>query len=813
MGYQPPKDEVAFRMAGAAYLSPHQPVANFRFDGKPQVFYAPPPGILKTAQSPWQAGNTTHHNLHSQYQQSTIVQTTRSQTSQQAQPRQPAPLGLLWDQVTTVQTRLQSSHGTGQPRSGTTNHQWTQISGKDNHQQSQWDKSIQAQDEVLAEQWNKSPETDSKTTGQFQSVDLYGATRKKTGGYHLPQPPLNFLFRASEYTPNTEPEAWFTFGSIPPNPAIQPRDSNQQSTYGSNSHNDQAIRLPWGFGNKARDENYQANYGGESSPDEPKKPEPEPPNIRESYLLMNTITTVTLPDRTPIELNDMDINLDIDSFSWSLSATLWGATSLALVEPDKDGAKQIEVDINGWTWVFIIERYTSNRQFGKERYTINGTSRTQLLAAPYAPQRNKSSGNNINAKQAISEELTNTGFTTRYPSLNEYTTPDWIIPGGSFSYQNETPIKVIVRMANTAGSVVIPGRDTDTLTIQPRYPDSPWGWDTATMDTIIPASMVISLSASWRAEPEYNAVYVSGTHTGVAVNVKRTGTAGNEPAPDILEDWLTETQVNTERGRNELAKGGHQSITTLEIPLTDTTSPPGLIEPGKLVEVQDIIGDWRGLCLGVGISVSGGKVTQSIELERHYNSESTPSSPTQPEQPQIINLIDSLGNDGASDWSQWDHWNNLYYWGSGNTQQEGTINGTICMIGKGTNTKFNPSYLFYYRTIAFELGKKYTASVWLKGATDTTAYINSFLNSYLGGSQHEVFTDKTIKGSHTTIKQDWNQYIWTFTCSEETPDDQGGVAFVLNKQPADVEIQWAMPTLAEGDLTAEEVQAAYVYKP
>ena len=29
------------------------------------------------------------------------------------------------------------------------------------------------------------------------------------------------------------------------------------------------------------------------------KPEPEQPDIRESYLLMNTITTVTLPDRTP----------------------------------------------------------------------------------------------------------------------------------------------------------------------------------------------------------------------------------------------------------------------------------------------------------------------------------------------------------------------------------------------------------------------------------------------------------------------------------------------------------------------------------
>ena len=72
----------------------------------------------------------------------------------------------------------------------------------------------------------------------------------------------------------------------------------------------------------------------------------------------------------------------------------------------------------------------------------------------------------------------------------------------------------------------------------------------------------------------------------MAVNVKRTGSNGNNPAPDILEDWLTETQVNTERGRNELAKGGNQSITTIELPLTDNNTAPGLIEPGMLVEVR-----------------------------------------------------------------------------------------------------------------------------------------------------------------------------------------------------------------------------------
>ena len=259
------------------------------------------------------------------------------------------------------------------------------------------------------------------------------------------------------------------------------------------------------------------------------------------------------------------------------------------MQPDKNGPKQIEVNINGWKWVFIIERYSTNRRFGDERYTIYGSSRTQLLAAPYAPQRSKSNSANLNAKQAIAEELSNTGFIATYPDLNDYSTPDWVMPSGSFSYQSQTAMHVVAKIAETAGSVVIPSRDADQLNIQPRYPASPWAWSTATMDRIVPASMVISLSANWRPEQAYNAVYVSGTNAGVAVNVKRAGTNGDNPAPDILEDWLTETQVNTERGRNELAKGGNQSVTTIELPLTDTNTAPGLIEPGMLVEIQDTI--------------------------------------------------------------------------------------------------------------------------------------------------------------------------------------------------------------------------------
>ena len=63
-------------------------------------------------------------------------------------------------------------------------------------------------------------------------------------------------------------------------------------------------------------------------------------------------------------------------------------------------------------------------------------------------------------------------------------------------------------------------------------------------------------STIWRPEPEYNAVCFSGTHAGVAVNAKWQGAACNEPTSDTLEDWLTETQVNTDLATVQIADSG-----------------------------------------------------------------------------------------------------------------------------------------------------------------------------------------------------------------------------------------------------------------
>ena len=441
-----------------------------------------------------------------------------------------------------------------------------------------------------------------------------------------PPTALAFSFDGSVYVPDKVPELWFRFdGRVAPHP-VQPKDAAPGFLWGQSRREDLDANLPWAaFHDQRRYERIKdrtklVEYGGNV---EPLPLETPAPDDKECYLLMNTINVVRLPDNSPIELFDIGLELDVDSYTWKLSATVANRATLNLLAPDSSGTKDIKVTINGWDWVFMINRYDTERSFNTERYAITGESRTKMLGAPYAPRRSKTEDDDISAKQAAQAELTNTGFTLTWDSTESWNTPDWILPGGTFSYVDETPVQVIARVATTAGAILLPEPDNDTLVLKPRYRISPWNWleDTTPIDHAIPESMVLTMSVEWSPEPEYNAVYVSGTYTGVAVDVKRTGSAGNKPAPDIIEDWLTEVDVNKERGRNVLSEGGAQSIVTMDIPLTVKGQPPGLVTPGRLVEVMEVAEPWVALCLSTYIraaSSGAGRVVQTVQLERHY---------------------------------------------------------------------------------------------------------------------------------------------------------------------------------------------------
>jgi hypothetical protein len=143
------------------------------------------------------------------------------------------------------------------------------------------------------------------------------------------------------------------------------------------------------------------------------------------------------------------------------------------------------------------------------------------------------------------------------------------------------------------------------------------------IDAIIQDTMVISYASRWDPQPAYDAVFVSGITHGVAVEVIKTSTAGENPAPDVYDALNVDTTQCRQRGMSILGASGAQEIVTIET-ILPTSGSPGLIQPAQVVEYRDTrtpANTWRGNVLGVQIACSQpgtGRVQQTVYIERHH---------------------------------------------------------------------------------------------------------------------------------------------------------------------------------------------------
>lgn len=509
---------------------------------------------------------------------------------------------------------------------------WNQVPAKDSAHGIRWDHSIQSRDTRLRLIYNPMPgKKDHGAMARWGRVDEFGqrfdaAAELKRSLYMPNTLPLVFEFGGQRYNPNNTGPLFFDFQYVPPTHNIQPVDSTAtRIRWGTAKQIENALRLRWGWGIPTDPRPTGIVYPDYNGP-VIVIPEPIEPELKDTYMIANTVSVCVLPDCTPIDVTSISIDLDIDSHSWSFSGSLFGATSLQQVMPNALGQKTIKVTINGHEWLFVIESYSSAGKFPAERYTIKGASRTQLLAEPYAPKRSAVNAVSINARQAAEDQLLNTGFTIHWDSINENPV-DWNIPAGALTYQDQTAMQVISRIAESIGAVVRPAAAGDELTVLPRYRDAVWYWSGTIVDRIVPHQIVTDIGGEWSPQPEWNSCYVSGTTQGVAVDVRRAGTAGDKPAADVYDDLITTTDAARARGIAEICKGGNQEIVSMAMPLFPPEKAPGLVLPAMLCEVQPHNGtNWRGLCLAVGIQASGtgasgtgaSMVKQTIRLERHH---------------------------------------------------------------------------------------------------------------------------------------------------------------------------------------------------
>lgn len=559
---------------------------------------------------------------------------------------------VLYAAVPPVEQAVRLSHQAARAYDGAAGSGWQQAGTRDRLQGEAWTKALARSARALASAWDKTqaqdrgqregwqwavPQdvmrptviwqiavpTDAGTAARHRDTDRYGAEWRyieQLPPYRPGAQPLAFRFNGGRYQPARNPPVYFRLGRSLRERPTQPRDQRVGIRHGTPQQLDWGRSLPWGWGTPADARPTGITYPDYNGPVIIIEP-PVEPDILETYMIANSVSLVVLPERTPVDATGIKASLDIDSFSWKFSAELFGRTSLNLVRPDASGPKTLELTINGWVWIVMVERYSSTAKFPAERFSISGNSRTQLLAEPYAPKRSAVNAVDINARQAAEDQLQFTGFTLSWDAAS-LGPPDWTIPAGALSYQDQTAMQVIARVAEAVGAVVRPARDADALTVLPRYREAVWWWSTAIMDRIIPAEIITDSSGEWTPQPEWDSVYVSGTSHGVAVDVRRQGTAGNAPAPDVFDDLVTATDAARSRGISEISKGGHQEIATRTIPLFPVGgSAPGLVEPAMLCEVRDPGDTWRGLCLGVDISADGigaSRVSQVLRLERHH---------------------------------------------------------------------------------------------------------------------------------------------------------------------------------------------------
>lgn len=346
-------------------------------------------------------------------------------------------------------------------------------------------------------------------------------------------------------------------------------------------------------------------------------PGQKPPSIPVTrvYWIMNTVNVTRLSDGAPIAVSALSLSIDHDSWAWQFQATLASKAALELVASTGGNPVEVQIEINGHIWTALVESYQRTARFGQPSYQITGRSLSAYLADPYAASRSKSVASPATAAQLAGEELLYSGW-----NLN-WATQDWLVSAGAFSYQDLTPIAVIGRIAQAVDGVIQPHPSSKTLEVKARYPVSPWQWSGANPDLILPDSILTGLSTRLNPKPTYNAVFVSGQQVGVIAKVLRTGSAGDLAAPMIVDALVTQVDAARERGRNRLSNTGRQALVSLELPLTESPSQPGLVLPGKLIEVQESGEAWRGLVVGTSIGASrnnGLSIQQRVDVERHF---------------------------------------------------------------------------------------------------------------------------------------------------------------------------------------------------
>ena len=333
--------------------------------------------------------------------------------------------------------------------------------------------------------------------------------------------------------------------------------------------------------------------------------------ILECYIVINAVSLVRADNGAEIPAEALQLGIGYDGPHWSWSASLPGyARSLVEDRPE------VIATLNGTPVRLVVERVHRDRRASlrgvSDAIQISGRSPSAWLSAPFAPAAGRTSENPYTAQQLAAEALTINGVPMGWAL--DWRIPDWLVPAGAWSHLG-TPMEAVLRIAEAGGGYIQAAAATQTLRALPHYPAAPWLWSSLTPDLILPDDVVEVEGTETAGGAGYDVVYVEGIGpTGRRDRVRRTGTAGVLPAPQIIDPLATDPGMTRARGLAALAASGPQTRVTLRLPVLPET---GLILPGTLLDYAAEGSTRRGIVRSFQADWTHPELWQSVEVECH----------------------------------------------------------------------------------------------------------------------------------------------------------------------------------------------------
>ena len=345
---------------------------------------------------------------------------------------------------------------------------------------------------------------------------------------------------------------------------------------------------------------------------------PEPPEgqvvvpVRSFYLVLNDVYLKRVAGSVLLKATTMSLNIDVDSWTWSFSASL-PMSELDAVEPVAGVPVEVEAQINSSVYRFLVEKISTERTFGRSGLRISGRGKSALLASPYAPVLSFANAADRTAQQLMADVLTDNGVPLGWDI--DWNLEDWLVPAGVFGAQGSY-MDALTAISGAAGAYIQPHPTAQELSVLLRYPALPWAWGAVSPDFVLPSAVTTREGIEFTDKPRYNRVFVSGQQQGRLVRVTRAGSDGGLLAPMVTDPLITAVEAGRQRGAAVLADTGRQAIVGLSLPVLSET---GVIAPGKFVRYEDPSGNRTGIVRATSVEVSqgGANVRQSLTVETH----------------------------------------------------------------------------------------------------------------------------------------------------------------------------------------------------